>query len=188
MKKVYIVHGWGGNPDEPMLKWLRETLIIRGYEVIAPNMPHPDVPTIEDWVSYLDLNIKDPNKDTYLAGHSVGCQTILRYMENLPETTKIGGVILIAPWIKLSVENLGEDESPEIAKPWMETKIDYKKIISHSNNFSAIFSDNDPFVPLSENENLIKENLNAKTIVLHNKGHFTEDDGVSSLPEVLEIL
>ena len=186
MKKVYIIHGWSGSPDEPMLKWIRESLQTQGYEVVAPNMPHPDIPTIVDWVSHLEDVIENPNEETYLIGHSVGCQTILRYMERLPENTVVGGVVLIAPWIFLTVENLGDDESPDTAKPWMETPIDYNKIISHTKKFTGIFSDNDPFVPLDKNEGLLKEKLGAKTIVLHDKGHFTEEDNVTELPEALE--
>jgi len=188
MKRVFIIHGWGGNPDEPMLKWVRESLETKDLEVIAPLMPHPDVPTIDDWVKHLAEIIKNPDTDTVLIGHSVGCQTILRFLETLPEDKKVGKVILIAPWIVLSVENLAEDEDPEIAKPWMETPIDFEKIKSHSENFSGIFSDNDPFVPLPVNEILLREKLGAKTTILKNKGHFTEGDKVTELPEVLEIL
>jgi len=188
MKKVYIIHGWGGSPDEPMLKWVREQLQNKGYEVIAPVMPHPDTPTIEDWVSFLDATVKNPGEEVYLIGHSVGCQTVLRYLETLPLEIKVGGVILIAPWIIFPKESIDGDEDPEIAKAWLETPIDYEKIATHTNNFVGIFSDNDPFVPLLENETLLKEKLNAKTIVLHNKGHFTGEDNVTELPEVLEIL
>lgn len=188
-KRVFIIHGWGGNPDEPMLKWVRESLQVKGCEVLAPLMPHPDVPTIDDWVNFLKETIKDLDENTILIGHSVGCQTIIRYLESLPENEKAGQVVLIAPWMILSLENLGEDEDPEIAKPWMETPIDFDKVKLHSDNFTGIFSTDDPFVPLSVNENLLKEKLGAKTIVLENKGHFTEEDGVTELPEVLtEIL
>ena len=62
----------------------------------------------------------------------------------------------------------------------------YNKIISHTKKFTGIFSDNDPFVPLDKNEGLLKEKLGAKTIVLHDKGHFTEEDNVTELPEALE--
>lgn len=188
MKRVFIIHGWGGNPDEPMLKWVRDSLYAKGFDVTAPLMPHPEIPTIEDWVNFLKEVVKNPNEDVVLVGHSVGCQAILRFLETLPVNEKVGQVVLIAPWIFLSLENLAEDEDPEIAKPWMQTPIDFEKIKTHSENFYGIFSTNDPFVPIDMNENLLKEKLSAKTIVLGNKGHFTEEDGISELPEVLEIL
>ncbi len=70
----------------------------------------------------------------------------------------------------------------------MDTPIDFEKVKSHSRNIIGIFSTNDPFVPLEENKHILEEKINARTIVLENRGHFTESDGVSALPELLEVL
>src|SRR6185436_16386501 len=186
MKKVFIIHGWSGSPDEPMLAWLGNSLKECGFEVITPLMPHSDEPTIRDWVGVLKEVCKNLNEEIYFIGHSIGCQTILRFFETLQGDVYVRKTILIAPWISLTVENLDTNEEVEVAKPWMETPINYEKVSSHSKDFVGIFSDDDPFVPLVENQNLLKEKLHAKTIVLHNKGHFIESDGVTELPEVLE--
>ena len=188
MKKIIIAHGWSGSPDEPMLKWIREQMQSLGYEVLAPSMPHPDTPTIGDWVSALSEEVGEVNEKTYFVGHSVGCQTTLRFVETLPADKKVGGVLLIAPWFYLTLENLDEDEDPEVAKPWIETPIDFAKIASHTNKFSAIFSDDDPYVPVNENKTLLEEKLGAKTLVMHEMGHFTESDNVSELPEATQLL
>ncbi len=188
MKKVIIAHGWDGSPEEPMLKWTRQEMEKRGFEVIAPLMPHPENPTIEDWVGCLAESSGQIDEDTIFVGHSVGCQTVLRYLERLGENTKIRGVVLVAPWFILTLENLDEGESPEIAKPWMETPIDFEKVLSHTHNFIGIFSDNDPYVPLEQNKSLQEKNLKAKTIVLRGKGHFTESDEITELPEILEAI
>ena len=110
MKKIIIAHGWAGSPDEPMLKWIREQMQSSGYEVVAPLMPHPDTPTIEDWVSALGEATGEVNEDTYFVGHSVGCQNVIRFIEILPTDKKVGGVLLIAPWFYLTLDNLDEDE------------------------------------------------------------------------------
>ncbi len=185
MKKIIIAHGWSGSPDEPMLKWIRETMQSSGHEVVAPLMPHADTPTIEDWVSALREGAGEVDENTFFVGHSVGCQTTLRFIESISEDKKVGGVLLIAPWFYLTLENLDEDEDPEVAKPWIETPINFEKILSHINKISAIFSDNDPYVPLEENKKLLEEKLGAKTVVMHDMGHFTESDNVSGLPEAI---
>ncbi len=185
MKKIIIAHGWSGSPDEPMLKWIRETMQSSGYEVVAPAMPHPNTPTIEDWVSALREGAGEVDENTFFVGHSVGCQTTLRFIESISEDKKVGGVLLIAPWFYLTLENLDEDEDPEVAKPWIETPINFEKILSHINKISAIFSDNDPYVPLEENKKLLEDKLGAKTVVMHDMGHFTESDNVSGLPEAI---
>jgi predicted alpha/beta hydrolase family esterase len=186
MKKVYIIHGWGGNPEEPMHIWLKDNLKKKGFEMIVPEMPNSEKPKINDWVNKLKNICKNPNKDTYFIGHSVGCQGILRYLETINNNVKIGGVVFIAPWITLNEEAIKEEgeESVKISKPWIETPINWNKVKSHSDKFFCIFSDNDPYVPLT-NKKLFEKNLGAETILEHNKGHFTEESGVKENKTVL---
>jgi predicted alpha/beta hydrolase family esterase len=185
MKRVVIVHGWDGSPNEPMHIWLASTLKDKGYEVIVPAMPAPETPVIENWIAKLK-EVAPVDENTVLVGHSVGCQAVLRYTETFPEGTKVRGIVLVAPWMELdetTIEEEGE-EIKEIARPWMETPIDFEKIKTHTDKFVAIFSDNDPYVPLSQ-EPFFKEKLGAKTIIEHGMGHFTESDNVSELSSSL---
>ncbi len=57
-----------------------------------------------------------------------------------------------------------------------------------ANSFTAIFSDNDDWVPQKENKEMFEQRLNPKVIVLHNRGHFSEEEGVSEIPEILNLL
>jgi hypothetical protein len=184
MKKAYIVHGWDGSPHEPLHEWLTEELSSRGYAVTAPEMPEPETPEIGAWVEKLAKVVEAPNEDTIFIGHSVGCQTILRYLESLPPGVVIGKVIFIAPW--LTITGL-EDDELAVAAPWVETNIDEAKVRLHAPSISAIFSDNDPFVP-TENMGLFSERFHTKNILEHGKGHFTEDDGVTELKSALATL
>lgn len=185
--KVIIIHGWSGSPDEGWLLWLRKELDKKGFEVIAPQMPNTDEPKIEEWILFLEQEIKDLDENTYFVGHSIAGLTILKYLEGLPKNKKIGGVIFVAGFFNLTKECLEDGEDAAIAKPWLEMSLDYKKILSHTNNFIAIFSDDDPDVPLEDSE-LFKQKLGAKIIIEHNKGHFTEETNVTEIPVVLEEL
>ena len=185
MKKLYLIHGWGGTPSsEGWFGWLIKECGKRNIEIKIPEMPNTDEPKIEEWVGKLKeiVEVKD---EIYFVGHSVGCQAVLRYMEILIPETTIKGVALIAPWMHLDKQTIKEEgeEVEAIAKPWMETPINFEKVKSLSNNFLAIFSDDDPYVPLSEAE-LFKQRLNAKTITKHNEGHFNE---TQEIPEILEL-
>ena len=183
MPRVIIVHGWDGYPEEGWFPWLKRELEKKGFEVQVPAMPNPAKPKIETWVPHLAKIVGEPNENLFLVGHSIGCQTILRYLESLHADKKIGGAVLVAGFFKLI---LGTNEEEETAKPWLETPIDFGKVKSHSNNFTAVFSDNDPSVSL-ENKKLFEENLGAKTIVLSNKGHFSGGmDKCFELPIALE--
>lgn len=187
--KACIVHGWDGNPDEPVLKWLRLELQKLGWEVVAPAMPNPGVPTIESWIQKLKEVIGNPSEDTILVGHSVGCQAVLRYVETLPEETRIRGLALLAPWMELDQQTIEEEgeEVIEIARPWMETPIDFEKIKRLVGKSVAIFSDNDSFVPVTQAE-VFKNKLGAETIIEHGMGHFSPSDNISELPSLLNVI
>lgn len=185
MKKAYIIHGWGGNPEEGCFPWLKKELEANGFQVEIPAMPNTNYPQIETWVAHLQNIIQEPDKDTYLIGHSIGTQTIMRYVETIPEDTKIGGIIFLAGFINLLDTAYEAEEEKDIAKPWLETPINFEKIKLHTTNITALFSDNDECVPLSDKD-IFKEKLNAKIIVEHNKGHFSEGDGIKELPSLLD--
>ena len=150
-------------------------------------MPNPEKPEIESWVGKLN-KIVNLNEEVYFIGHSIGCQTILRFIEGIKNNVK--GVVLIAPWTHLNEETIEKEgeEVIEIAKPWIETPIDWKKIIAHiKNQVVCIFSDNDPYVPLGETD-LFKNKLKAKIIIEHNKGHFDSESKITENPTVVHEL
>jgi len=186
-RRVFMIHGWSGCPDEGWMKWLRKELEKKGFEVYSLAMPNTDEPRINEWVGFLKEKVGEPDKNTYFVGHSVGCQTVLRYLEKLPENIKVGGALFIAGWFNLKPVAAEDSEDAEIAKPWLETPIDCKKILTHTKKFTAIFSDNDPYVPIEDAE-IFKEKLGAKTIIQHNKGHFCNEDGIIELPAALDEL
>jgi len=187
MKKVYLIHGWGGtNSSEGWFGWLKQTLKEKGFEVIGFNMPNTDEPVIEEWIGFLKENITSIDEETYFIGHSIGCQAILRYLETLDESIKIRGVVFVAPWMELDENTIKEEgeKVKEIAKPWMENPINFEKIKKHTSRFLAIFSDNDPYVLLDEVDKF-KERLNAQTVVKNNEEHFNESE---TIPEILDFI
>ena len=123
MKRCFIIHGWDGSPEEDWYPWLKQELEKKGFQVTVPAMPETNAPKIETWVTHLVRAVGQVDENTFLVGHSIGCQTILRYLEQLPMGQRVGGVVLVAGW----VHRLNGDLSPEeliIAKPWIETPLD----------------------------------------------------------------
>ena len=100
LKKVFMVHCWSGNSNVGWYPWLQKHLENNGVEVVALNMPNPDTPSIDEWVDTLSSSISILDEETYFVGHSIGCQTILRYLEK-QELTNIGGILFVTPWFSL---------------------------------------------------------------------------------------
>ena len=182
-KRAFIIHGWDGYPDEGWFPWLKAELEKNGFQVQVPVMPEPAEPKIEAWVSHLSKIVGDVDENTFFVGHSIGCQTILRYLESLPADKIVGGAIFVAGWFTLT--NSETEEEKRIGKPWLETPIDFEKVKQHTKKFFAVFSDDDEVVP-QENKKLFEEKLGAKTAIEHGKGHFSGSDGVKELSSVLE--
>ena len=94
MKTIYLIHGWGVTPEEePWFSWFKEIGEEKGWKVVMPEMPDTDNPTIDAWVEKLAHTIIE-SENVYLVGHSIGAQTIMRYIEKYPNK-KVAGLSLI---------------------------------------------------------------------------------------------
>lgn len=166
MIRIFIVHGWSGRPDSGWLLWIRK-LLEKKYHVVSLEMPDKDYPKINKWVNHLRNSVKTTDKDTYFIGHSIGCQTIIRFLST--QKNKSGGAVFVAGWFKL---NGLEKDQEKIVAPWLKSVniIRAKKNLLHS---TALFSDNDPYVPLS-NTTYFKI-LGSKIVIEKKKGHYIED-------------
>lgn len=185
MKKIYMVHCWDGNRDDGWYPWLDENISDDNVKVYRFNMPDTNNPKIDAWVSYLSEQVKDLDSETYFVGHSIGCQTIMRYLQD--KDIKIGGILFVAPWLELFPEAVSDKESLITATPWLNTPICFDNIRNICDNITCIFSDNDYFVPL-EQESEFKKLLNAKTIIVNGMGHISIDDGIEELEEAYDAL
>jgi predicted alpha/beta hydrolase family esterase len=166
------------------MPWLDRELTAAGCVVTRLSMPHPETPTIDDWVRALAAAVGTPDGNTHFVGHSVGCQTVMRYIAGLSDDVHVGKLALVAPWFGLV--GLQEHENP-IAQPWLDTPIDTDAVRRRTDSILAIFSDDDPVVPLT-NVDLYRDRLDAHCIVLHAKDHLGGDSGVTELPEVRDFL
>ncbi|MDO8516185.1 MAG: alpha/beta hydrolase [bacterium] len=183
-KRVFIVHGWDGNPEEGWFPWAKKEFEKKGYKAYVPAMPESSKPKIDAWLSHLAEAIGTPDKNTYLVGHSIGAQAILRYLERLPKDEKIGGAIFVGGWF--TPAKLVSEKEKQLINPWIGTAIDVEKVKQHCDKFYALFSDNDHMVPM-DNKAMFELRLGAQTIVEHGKGHFSGAD-IKELPSVIEAI
>lgn len=184
-KRIFIIHGWDGYPEEGIFPWLKKELQNRGFNVFNPSMPDPLRPQIEAWVQCLKEQVGVPDENTILFGHSIGAQAILRYLESLPEDAKIGGAVFLAGWVNLTNEAYEIEEDAEIARSWIEIPLNWDKIQSHTDKFIGIFSDDDPLVSILDAK-IFERELGAKIIIEHNKEHFSGSSGIKELSSALE--
>ena len=182
MKRAIIVHCWSGYPAYCWYPSVKKELEAEGFSVRVPEFPETDLPQQKLWVPYLAEQIGKPDDQLFLIGHSVGCIAILRYLETLKDGEQIGGAVFVAGF----TDDLGFEELTN----FFETPLDFALLRSKvKNGFIAIFSDNDPYVPLKFVDVFNKE-LGAETVVRSNMGHFSgpidKEGSCVDLPVVVE--
>jgi predicted alpha/beta hydrolase family esterase len=176
MKKIILVHGWDGNPTDAWKTWLKNEVEEKGFKFIAPQMPGGKYPLLEDWLNVLALEAGNVDKNTYFVGHSLGCITVLKYLERLPSKSKVGGCFLVSGF--MSSLGIAETEN------FFHKPLNLKNLINKTFNFIAINSDNDPYVPLKYAYEL-RDQLKASLIIMHSKGHIGESAKIHELPVLL---
>ena len=89
MKKIILIHCWGGKPNYCWYPKAKEELEKEGFQITIPQMPNSDYPEYSEWLKTIQKVAGEVDENTYLIGHSLGCITILRYLEGLKEEKKI---------------------------------------------------------------------------------------------------
>ena len=176
MKRAFIVHGWGAGPQDHWFPWLTGELERRGWQAHALAMPDSAYPALAAWVRYLADAVMHPDSGTVLVGHSIGAMAILRYLESLPDTTRIAGTVLVAGFL--------ENTDVELAS-FFHSPLDCGRVMRAAGNIIAIESDDDAYIP-TQSGALIRERLGAELITLHGAGHMNAEDGYATLPAALD--
>jgi hypothetical protein len=181
-RPLFIVPRWAGRPDTDYYSWLEAQVRearqgITSVRTLA--MPNPSQPTIDGWVGVLDRVLgPTPSPNTLLMGHSVGCQTVIRYLATLPPGQVIEGALLVAAWWDV-------DKPWESIIPWIETPVDLARVRAAARRFVVLMSDNDPFTADHErNRRLWEERLGAEVVLAPGARHFNNPRE----PAVLETL
>lgn len=145
-------------------------------------MPNTDSPIADEWVSRLSETVGSFDSDEiYLIGHSLGCITILKYLEILAGQQKVKACVFVAGFGRRFEKYQGSHDS------FFEQNLDWDKIAKHSDIFVAIHSKDDQSVGYNE-LTIFEDKLNAKTILLDGMGHFGSQDGVFEIPIVLNAI
>jgi predicted alpha/beta hydrolase family esterase len=187
VRRLGIVHRWGGAPGADWYPWLRdklEALDPRPFDEIGiPAMPDPDRPDPAIWVPAFLGWLGDERYDlaeTVLVGHSVGCQTIVRALATLPAGVAVAGCLLVAPWFALD-----EEERDETSALWEDTAFDEAAARRAAGSVVALLSDDDPFTSDWEaNGRAWERRLGADVVLERGAGHFNEREE----PRILELV
>ncbi len=171
--KAMIVPG-NGNADikENWYQDVKKNLENLGLDVIAENMPDPELARKEYWIPFIKEKVSEDS--CILIGHSSGAVAILKYLEE----NKCDLAILIGAYYT-DLDDEDEKKSGYFDEPWK-----WEKIKNNSKKIIIFASKDDPYIPISE-PLFIKEKLNAEYFEYNDEGHFGSDVGKKDFPEII---
>jgi len=175
---VYIVHGYTSSSNGEWFPWLKSKLSDIGVNTIVFDMPNPNAPIASEWIAHLSKNIKTIDENVYFIGHSLGCITLLRFLENQPDNTKIGGIILASGFIKKNPKYPNLDQ-------FIKNDLNLKKAAKMAKHRYVFSAPNDIYVPYEYSCELAKL-FDAELITVENGGHFIAQEGFFEFPQVFD--
>lgn len=188
MKKVYIIHGFGGVPNGGWLPWLMLELGKRNIWACALPMPNSNDPIQTEWTAFMHSLIGEPDKNIFIIGHSLGGPAVLRYMESLEINIHLGGVVLVSSFI----EPLNIDEPDSDFRKidnFVVPEINLENIRNIPNKMIVLHGKKDTVVPFSHSEK-IAQKMNCEIVLIPEGDHFSQktEPICYEFPEALEAL
>jgi len=181
MKRIYVVHGFAATTKSNWFPWLSKTLSSElGLSANVIHLPNSKKPRFDHWIQALLAEIPGPDTETYIIAHSLGCITLLKYIELLPENCRIGGIILVSAF---------DEALPflPIINSFLSSKPKYQIIANKIISIKVIGSTNDILVPITLTKK-VANSLQTTVIEIKNAGHFTTQDGYKVFIELYETL
>lgn len=175
---VYIVHGYTSSSEAEWFPWLKRKLMDIGINVTVFDMPNPNSPVAAEWDDHLEKKIKIRDENTYFIGHSLGCITLLRYLQKQPINIKIGGAILVSGFI----ERL---PNYPILDSFIKSDLDMEMLTKMVQNRCVVSAPNDTIVAYKYSCELAKQ-FDAKLITVENGGHFIGQESFFEFPQLYD--
>ena len=175
MTQVFITHGYTANGNKHWFPWLETELAKLGIPCKRLNMPDSEHPTPEAWLAHHQQEIV-LTPETILIGHSLGCIASLNFLATAQKPIK--ALILVS--------GFGE-KLPHL--PELDSFANFFQNLTACvpSQCYVIAARNDSIVPAEFSQRLA-ENLQASYLCLPTGGHFLDREGVTTLPEVLDLI
>jgi len=182
--RALILHGTNADHTQNWFPWLKTELEKLGYEVWVPDLPVNGRPNIERYNQLLLGQGWDFN-DNLVIGHSSGAVAILGLLQALPKDVKINTAILAGAFTK----RLSQDPSWEMLSELFDKPFDYEAIKQKAKQFIFLHSDDDPYCPIEQAQELHNK-IGGEFMRLHGMKHFSIglDKRFAKFPELLEII
>ena len=175
MARVLIMHGWTNRRQENT--WHRilvSALRHQGHQVLYPQFPSTDNPTLEEWqellLAELALLEEAGPGESIVIGHSLGCVNFIHAAVEGKISNPVDRLLFVAP---ADPKLLGEIQGLKVALDKPATK---HALNAAAKSLTIVGSDADPWIPDGVQETFGGP-LGVEAIVIQGAGHFKGDEG-----------
>ncbi len=98
-RRFLVLHGWQNRrPREHWQHWLTDSLRATGEQVLYPQLPDPELPSLTEWLGVLrdELQMLGDGERVVIC-HSLGCLLWLRHAETATVVDVVDRVLLVCP-------------------------------------------------------------------------------------------
>jgi uncharacterized protein len=180
-RRFLVLHGWENHrPPEHWEWWLVDALRGRGEQVLYPQLPAADLPTLADWLAVFSSEWRQMGSgERVVVAHSLGCLLWLHAATDGLVDPVADRVLLVAPpspAVTAGIPAIAEFVAPEEpAAVWAASRTGVR----------LVCSDADPYSTEGTAAGLYGVPLGLDSEVLPGAGHITVDDGYGPWPAAL---
>jgi predicted alpha/beta hydrolase family esterase len=171
------LHGWESHrPREHWHWWLTEELRRRGEQVLYPQLPAPDTPTLADWLAILHAELAQlGDGERIVVAHSMSCQLWLHAASELSAEERVDRVLLVAAPDPTELARYDPVVDFAITAP------DSAAVAQAAGTTRFVCSSDDPWTP----HGVPYADLGLPVDVIHGGGHLNPDSGYGPWPALL---
>jgi predicted alpha/beta hydrolase family esterase len=177
-RRFLILHGWQNRRPPEHWQWqLAEALRQSGEQVLYPQLPDPDEPSLPAWTELLHAELAQLGAgERIVIAHSLAVPLWLHAAQSLAPGERADRVLLVAPPSPAVLRS-----HPEVAA-FGEVHPDAAALAA-ANTTRMVCSDDDPYCP--EGAQVAYGALGVDTDIIPAGGHLTPDTGYGDWPAAL---
>lgn len=173
-RRFLLLHGWENHrPPEHWQWWLAEQLRSQGEQVLYPQLPDPDAPSLATWTEILEAELAQLGKgERVIVAHSLGATLWLAAATGLTPEEQVDRVVLVAP------------PSPSVLARSPEVReFAQAHLGSGTTETRLVCSDNDPYCP--EGARSLLAGMRLDTDLIPGGAHLNPAAGYGPWPSML---
>jgi predicted alpha/beta hydrolase family esterase len=174
-RRFLVLHGWQNRrPADHWQYWLVERLRSSGEQVLYPQLPDPQMPSLEDWLAVLRAELRMLGEgERVVICHSLACLLWLRHAETCEAADRVDRVLLVCPPAPSAL--------PAELGAFHRRRFDAAALYRSAGGVVLACSDVDPWCPEGAAQ-LYGSALDVPVHVVEGAGHLSPAEGYGPWP------